>query len=120
MIDLPGGNIRRLLTSGGASNSATLRVASARPGDYSVSVRLLPVAQGAPDKETARLELIDAQGIADANWQKRIDRILVLLKHQPTDLANVRQEISKQLRERPSSTRIEDSLRVAAQLLAAS
>jgi hypothetical protein len=119
VIDLPGGNIRRLVTSGGASNSATLQVASIRPGDYSVSVHLVSVMQGAPDKETARLELIDARGIADVKWQKRLDRILVLLKRQPADLAGVRQEISKQLCEHPPA-RVEDSLRVAGELLAAS
>jgi len=119
VIDLPGGNIRRLVTSGGASNSATVPVVSIRPGDYSVSVRLVPVVQGAPDIETARLELTDARGIADAKWQKSLDSILALMNRQPNDLARVRQEIAKRLREHPPA-RIEDSLRVTLQLLAAS
>ena len=119
VVDLPGGNIRRLVTSGGTSNSVAVPVVSIRPGDYSVSVRLVPVVQGVADTETARLELTDARGIADAKWQKNLDSILALMKRQPNDLARVRQEIGKRLREHPPAW-IADSLRVALQLLAAS
>ena len=119
VVDLPGGNIRRLVTSGGASNSVTVPVTSIRPGDYSVSVRLVPVVQGAPDIDTARLELTDTRGTADAKWQNNLNSILVLMIRQPNDLARVRQEIAKRLREHPPA-RIADSLRVALQLLAAS
>lgn len=118
VIDLPGGDTRRLVTSGGESNAASLQAVSLRPGDYSVTVRLLAVGQGATAKETARLELVDARGIADPKWQKKIDEILTLLKRRPGDVPRVQQEISKQLREHPPA-RIEDSLRVAEQLLAA-
>jgi hypothetical protein len=119
VVDLSGGNIRRLVTSGGASNSAAVPFVSIRPGDYSVSVRLVPVTQGAPDIETARLELTDARATADAKWQNNVNGILVLMMQQPNDLSRVRQEIAKRLREHPPA-RIEESLRVALQLLAAS
>ena len=119
VVDLPGGNIRRLVTSGGASNAVSVPVVSIRPGDYSVSVRLVPVTQGAPDIETARLELTDARGSADAKWQNNLNGILALMIRQPNDLAHIRQEIAKRLREHPPA-RIADSLRVALQLLAAS
>ena len=115
----PAGNIRRLVTSGGASNAVSVPVVSIRPGDYSVSVRLVPVTQGAPDIETARLELTDARGSADAKWQNNLNGILALMIRQPNDLAHIRQEIAKRLREHPPA-RIADSLRVALQLLAAS
>lgn len=116
VIELPGGNSRRLVTSGGESNAASLEAVSLRAGDYSLSARLLTVVQGIAAWDTARLELIDARGIADAKWQKRIDAILALLKQRPGGLARAQQEISRQLREHPPA-RIEDSLRVAGQLL---
>ncbi len=109
VVDLPGGNIRRLVTSGGASNSAPVPVASIRPGDYSVSVRLIPVVQGVSDTETARLELTDARGTADAKWLNNLSGILALMGRQPNDLARVRQEIAKRLRQHPPA-RIADSL----------
>jgi hypothetical protein len=72
-VELIGGNLQRVVSSGGSQNKAVVGMRGVREGDFSVSVRLVPTASGAPDMALVRRELLAARGLAAGEWIARMD-----------------------------------------------
>jgi hypothetical protein len=72
-VELIGGNMQRVVSSGGSQNKAAVGMRGIREGDFSVSVRLVPTASGAPDLALVRRELLAARGMAAGEWVARMD-----------------------------------------------
>ncbi len=101
VVELPKGNVQRVASSGGEANFAEIHMQSLRAGDFSVSVRLVPVAVGLPDVEAARQHLLAARRLATRDWQERLDRLLRRLERDPQDALQLRNELEKMLAEKP-------------------
>lgn len=101
VVELVRGNLQRVISSGGPGNTAEIELLGMRPGDFSVSVRLVPSASGLPDLETARQHLLAARQIAPAEWLERLDRVLRRLDRDPQEVSKIRDELEKMLAEPP-------------------
>ena len=101
VVGLSKGNVQRVASSGGEANFAEIDMHGLRAGDFSVSVRLVPVAVGLPDVEAARQRLLAARRLATGNWQERLDRLLRRLERDPQDALQLRNELEKMLAEKP-------------------
>src|SRR2546422_323094 len=101
VVGLAKGNVQRVASSGGEANFAEIDMRGLRAGDFSVSVRLVPVAVGLPDVEAARQRLLAARRLATGNWQERLDRLLRRLERDPQDALQLRNELEKMLAEKP-------------------
>lgn len=97
VVRLVDGDVQRVTTRGGADNVASLRVEGVRPGDYSVSLRLIRSASGLPDTESSRRHLLAARAIAPQGWFARVDRLIGLLEENPQNALKVRNELEKML-----------------------
>jgi hypothetical protein len=95
------GDVQRLTTRGGAENEAALRVLGVRPGDYSISLRLVQSVSGLPDTEACRKNLLSARAIAPEAWYPRLDRLIALLDESPQNSLRVRNELEKILGDIP-------------------
>jgi hypothetical protein len=95
------GDVQRVTTLGGAQNEATLRVLGVRPGDYSVSLRLVQSVSGLPDTEVCRQNLLSARALAPETWHPRLDRLIALLDESPQNSLRVRNELEKILGDIP-------------------
>ena len=111
VVRLVDGEVQRVTTRGGAENVASLRVEGVRPGDYSVSLRLIRSASGLPDTESSRRHLLAARTMAPQGcgnnlskceaWFARVDRLIGLLEENPQNALKVRNELEKMLAEQP-------------------
>jgi hypothetical protein len=101
IIALPRGNVQRVTSSGGASNTAQIELHGLRIGDFSLSVRLVPGAAGLPDMEAVRTKLLAARSLATDNWQERVDRVLQRIARDPQDVARIQDDLEKMLAEQP-------------------
>lgn len=101
VIALPRGNVQRVTSSGGASNTAQIELHGLRAGDFSLSVRLVPGAAGLPDMEAVRTKLLAARSLATDNWQERVDRVLQRIARDPQDVVRIQDDLEKMLAEEP-------------------
>jgi len=85
------GDVLRMVTSGGAQNSAQVKVQGVRSGEFSFHARLLPK----PRVETARRYLEAAQTIAPKELWDDIRRLTDQLKHHQRDSEKVRSELGR-------------------------
>jgi hypothetical protein len=101
VIELPRGNVQRVSSSGGESNTAEIELKGARVGDFSVSVRVVPSAAGLPDLELARQQLLAARSLATRDWQNRVNRVIRRIERNPQDISKIRDELEKMLADNP-------------------
>lgn len=101
IVRLLEGDVQRITTRGGVENLATLPVEGVRPGDYSVSLRLIRSASGLPDTESSRRHLLAARSIAPQDLFARLDRLVRLLEENPQNALKVRNELEKMLAAQP-------------------
>jgi hypothetical protein len=113
IVRLMDGDVQRVTTRGGAENVGALRVEGVKPGDYSVSLRLIRSASGLPDTESSRWHLLAAKAVGPhgcgsppsmekcAGWPERVDRLIRLLEENPQNALKVRNELEKMLAEQP-------------------
>ena len=123
VVTLARGNVQRLSTSGGSLNIARVEFAAVKPGGYSVSARIGPMAHS-PDIEAVRRQLLAARQLADPGWQTRLDRVIRRIEDDqqhfrethPNRVTRLRQEFERLLRDRPQEN-VAAFLRLAAQSL---
>jgi hypothetical protein len=82
---LVGGNIQRVVSSGGPQNKAVVAIRGLNEGEFSVSVRVVPTAAGAPDLALVRRELLAARGLATGEWITRMDGTIQKLNQTEND-----------------------------------
>ena len=75
-IELTGGNLQRVTTSGGTHNKVDVPLKTLQAGDFSVSVRLVRPASGAPDLGLVRRELMAARAVATGAWIGMVDQAI--------------------------------------------
>lgn len=101
VVRLTGGVTQRVRTQGGRENIALLEMEGVRPGDFSISARLVQPATGLPDTETARERLLAARAQAPPDWGPRIEKLIALLGESQQNSVKVRNELEKMLSELP-------------------
>jgi len=101
VVKLRRGDVQRLITTGGPHNLAAIEMEGRHAGDFSVSVRLVPVAAGLPDTEAARQRLLAARRVAPAGWDERVDQLIRRIEHNPQDALKIRNELERMLSEKP-------------------
>jgi hypothetical protein len=101
VVELPRGSVQRVTSSGGPANLAVIEVQGIHPGDFSVSVRLVPGAYGLPDMEVARQRLLAARQNAPPVWQERLDRVIRRIERNPQEVMRILKELEKLLAEKP-------------------
>jgi hypothetical protein len=101
VLRLRDGDVQRVTTRGGPDNEASIRVEGVRPGDYSISLRLVRSVTGLPDTEACRQHLLSARAIAPEAWYPRLDRLVALLDESPQNSLRVRNELEKILGDIP-------------------
>jgi hypothetical protein len=84
-VGLMNGNFQRVTTTGGAQNLAFIPVRALRPGDFSVSLRVVTSAQDASALALARDEVVAARGLSEGAWTRAVDRLLVQLDRTKAD-----------------------------------
>jgi len=90
------GNVQRLLTSGGESNTATLELEGRNAGNFSISVRLVPRPAGLPDTDSALRHLLQAVRLApNDDLRQRLGRQAHRLERHPQDAPRVRNELER-------------------------
>jgi hypothetical protein len=100
-IRLLGGETQRVITRGGAENASVLQLQGRKAGEFSISVRLIPMASGLPDTEAARQKLLAARRVAPSGWGWRIDRVIEKIEKNPQNALAARNELEKLLALRP-------------------
>jgi hypothetical protein len=100
-IRLLGGETQRVMTRGGAENVSVLQLQGRKAGDYSISVRLIPMASGLPDTEAARQKLLAARRLAPSGWGWRIDRVIEKIEKNPQNALAARNELERLLALKP-------------------
>ena len=98
----PQGSAARGRTSGGVENSASLSFTFRALGEFEFELRLVPEPRGLPDTDAARRELLEAQRLAPAGWEKRVSRVLDLVAAHPQDVREARDALEKMLAEKPA------------------
>lgn len=88
-----GAAVQRLITTGGDVNVAKFQLIGVKPGDYSVSARLVSTTVDSPSLENARQHLLAAQHVADAKWRARIDAIVQRIDQGHADVPRIREQI---------------------------
>jgi hypothetical protein len=91
VLEIQRGDMQEVTTSGGADNSATLKVQAIRSGDFSLDARLLP----APDTATAIRYLHAAEPLASEDAQDDIRGLANKLEHHPRDFDSVRRRLDE-------------------------
>ena len=97
-IELIEGNLQRVTTSGGPKNLTVVAMRATHSGDFSISVRVVPGASGAPDLVMVRRELLAAKAAAQGEWIARVDRVLArmdLLDRDPQGLTHLQGELEQ-------------------------
>jgi hypothetical protein len=84
-VELVGGNIQRVVSTGGPQNKAVVAIRGLNEGEFSVSVRVVPTAAGAPDLALVRRELLAARGLATGEWIRRLDETIKKLNETEND-----------------------------------
>jgi hypothetical protein len=95
------GDVQRLLTSGGAENTARIEVEGLRTGEFAFSVRLVPAPAGLPDTESARQFLLAALRVAPKRDAHRVEKLIRRLEQRPQEAIPVRTELEKMLARKP-------------------
>lgn len=95
------GDVQRLLTSGGAENTAQIEVEGLRTGDFAFSVRLVPAPAGLPDTESVRQFLLAAQRVAPKKDAHRLEKLIRRLEQRPQEAIQVRTELEKMMARKP-------------------
>lgn len=101
IVKMEDSDVLRRTTRGGAENSAEVQLEGRRDGEFSVSVRLIPLALGLPDTEAARQKLLAARKLAPVGWHSRVDSVIDRLEKNPQDVPKARNELEKMLAEKP-------------------
>lgn len=101
VITLSRGNLHRVITSGGPTNAATVRMTGKSEGDFSVSVRVIFPAAGTPDIDAARQQLMLALPMAPSDWRRRVERVIRRLEKQPPDYFRARDDLERLLADYP-------------------
>lgn len=101
IVRLVEGDVQRVTTLGGAENVATVKVEGVKPGDYSVSLRLIRAVSGLPYTESSRRHLLAARALAPERSVGRLDRLIGLIEESPQNALKVRNELEKMLAEQP-------------------
>jgi hypothetical protein len=101
VVKLAGGDAQRIISSGGTDNTAVLELQGKREGEFHVSVRLVPLAAGLPDTQTALKNLLLAVRLAPATSVERLQRLIHDLERHPQEASKVRLEIERMLAENP-------------------
>jgi hypothetical protein len=101
VVKLRGGEMRRMLTSGGEKNMAELEIEGRRAGEFAFRARLVPPPAGQPDTESAREQLLAARAVAPKEWHPRVDRVLRRLESGPGNAGRVQIELEKLLAQNP-------------------
>jgi hypothetical protein len=102
IIQLPRGNLQRVMTSGGDRNAAEIEMKCLAPGDYAVTARLIPTSSGLPDLAAARRKLVAARAVATGTWAARVDRVIRRIDRDPEDTRRIRTELERMLNDKPS------------------
>jgi hypothetical protein len=116
VVSFPRGNIQRVTTSGGESNAARIELDGVTPGDYSVSAHIVSGTAIMTGVETARQRLLAALQFADAKWLARIDHVIEHMDRDPQNVAQIRREVERLMRDRPQA-QVADLLKLAWQAL---
>src|ERR1700735_2202558 len=90
VLEIQHGDMQEVTTSGGADNSAALKVQAIRSGDFSLDARVLP----APDTTSAIRYLRAAEPLAPEDAQDDIRGLADKLKHHPRDFGSVRRKLA--------------------------
>lgn len=81
-IELAGGDVQRVTSSGGPRNVATITMRAIDAGNFAVTVRLMPTSAGALDVALIRAELLAARELVPTrDWQKAIDAAVANLEN---------------------------------------
>jgi hypothetical protein len=101
VVTVSRGNLHRVVSSGGASNSAVVNLRGKNEGDYSISLRLIPPAAGTPEVEAARQQLLLALPMAPSDWRRSVERVIRRLEKQPPDYLRARDDLERLLAKYP-------------------
>jgi len=101
VVTVSRGNLHRVVSSGGTSNSAVVNMRGKNEGEYSISLRLIPPAAGTPDVEAARQQLLLALPMAPSDWRRRVERVIRRLEKQPPDYLRARDDLERLLAKYP-------------------
>jgi hypothetical protein len=115
VVKLVGGDVQRVVSRGGAENTAVLQLEGRKAGDYSISVRLIPMASGLPDTEAARQKLLAARRAAPGGWGWRVDRVIEKIERHPQNALAARNELERLLALKPGGefgALLEDAWRI--------
>jgi hypothetical protein len=93
VLEIQRGDMQEITTSGGADNSATLKVQAIRSGDFSLDARLLP----APDTASAIRFLHAAEHLAPEDAQDDIRSLANKLEHHPGDFDSARRKLAEMI-----------------------
>jgi len=102
IVKMEDSDVLRRTTRGGVENSAEVQLEGRRDGEFSVSVRLIPLALGLPDTEAARQKLVAARKLAPVGWHYRVSSVIDRLERNPQDVLKARDELEKMLAEKPT------------------
>ena len=101
VISLARGNVARVASSGGTMNDASIEIQGVRPGDFSVTVRLVSGVPVQPDMKKARQKLMVARQLAPADWRERISQLIRRIERDPKDVIGIRDELERMLADSP-------------------
>jgi hypothetical protein len=103
IVQFSQGPVQQVETSGGENNLAQVMMRGVKEGDYVVAAHLLTTVSGAPDIESARQELVAARLSATGKWAERIDSLLKRFDKKSPNVAKIRDDLGKLLRDKPSA-----------------
>ena len=101
IIQFPGGNVKRLTTSGGEQNIASVDTKFLASGDYTVTAQLIPADTDLPNLEAVRKRLIAAFAYATGRWRAQLDRLLEQIDQAPPDPAAIEAQFKSMLDQNP-------------------
>lgn len=91
VIHFEKGDLEKVTTSGGAENSAQIRIEAVRSGDFSFQAHLLTV----PDPPLARRFLEAAEPLATPDMQRSLKKMSTDLGHHPRDAMKIRAQLQQ-------------------------
>jgi len=100
-VSLDRGNQHRVITSGGADNTASATMRGLSQGEFTITARVVHEPVGMPDVEAARLQLMAALEQAPPDWRRRTQRVLRMLDRRPVPVTRARDELERMLADYP-------------------
>lgn len=101
VVTLVGGNVQRVMTSGGEANAAKIELQGVTTGDYSVSAHIVSGTAMLTGVETARQRLLAAMQLADGKWPGRLTAVVQRMDRDPQNAGQIRRDLERLMRERP-------------------